>query len=169
MSDDETLLIKELAKAGAQGAKLGGALAGAPALDKISEAAMTWAMRHTARFMPTERLERELVLQASAAALLAKARNVLKADGRLYDGEVIDPGARQLVRGVLMVGLLNMTPAVVTVEVLEMQGYTSRVQIRTLAKEGLWFKQRIAAKALTRMEQELHDAFAFGVLLAEAA
>lgn len=169
MSDDETLLIKELAKAGAKGAALGGMLAGAPLLDKVTEAAMTWAMRCTSRFMPSDRLGRELVLQASPAALLAKVRNVMKDDGRICDGEVLDPGAKQVVRGILMVGLLNLTPALVTVEVLETQRLTSRVQIRTLAKEGLWFKQGIAAKALGRMEQELRDAFDFGILLAEAA
>lgn len=149
---DDRILEREMAKWGKLGGLLGGGEASAGGL----------GAKLAAKLMPTREHTVQVVLPATAQQVLHSAWNMLEHDEDVYKQG--PPAVEQLpakIYGIFCAGWLNMTPAVLHVEVLAHDGRQAWVRIRGAAKEG-WIPQRVAEKAVAKLVKALNSEFAAG-------
>lgn len=147
MSDDD-LLLDRLGALGSQGAKLGGG-------DSLAGAAAAAGARWAARLLPNDTYEFAGEVSGGAAAVSAAVLNALQAEGTVQDAS--ESAGTLRVRGVVGAGILNMNPAVVTVDIRRVAEDRSYMIVRGTAKEGL-IKQHAGRNAAVRVLRRFAEA-----------
>jgi hypothetical protein len=139
MDREDEFLAREIGKVGAfSGAGMGG----------------YWGANLVARFLPKERFQLELELQADPHTVLEKAYAFLSSNGGITDSDELQDSHYPTISGVIGSGFWNMNPAILHVEFVAVDGETCRVLLTGAAKEGL-IKQRTAEKAVMRLAEAL--------------
>jgi len=116
------------------------------------ELAGSLGAKMTMRFMPTECCAEILAVRADQVTVLTKCIMAIQDLGTMLDepSESSFPTLSVVVRS----GFLNMNPAVVHIEVVDVQESACKLQVSAAAKEGL-IKQNTARKAVCQVVDRL--------------
>lgn len=155
MADSEDrLLARELGKVGASAAKLAGKISGDSMPEAACDLAGAMGPGLVARFLPTERFQKELKVAGDAQTVLGKVYAFFAEGGRVATDEEAGTSPCPKVSGVIGSGFLNKNPAIVHVEITAVDAGACTLLITGAAKEGL-IKQRTAEKAVNRVAAAL--------------
>lgn len=110
--------------------------------------------RFVMKFLPTETCMQTIVRRIAPDEALALGTAVLAKLGELVPEDDIAP-PRRVLKAVIGAGFLNMSPAIVRLEIVDRNAGECEFRISTLAKEGFIFKQNTAPKAVERVTSEL--------------
>lgn len=146
MDTEDELLGRELSKVGAFTDKLGGS--------SIYGAGGSLGANLAARFLPTERFQTELKLNADPRMVLEKVYAFIISNGHIEDSAALRDAPFPTISGVVGSGFLNMNPAIVQAEIVAVEGESCTIVLTGAGKEGL-IKQRTAEKAVTRLAETL--------------
>lgn len=144
--------IRELAKLGSLGVRIGGA--------SLAGLGGSFGAKFAARSLPTKTKSEKLAIKATPERAIQLGFSALTRFGRLQ-GEESGGSPYPLLKAVVGSGFLNMNPAVVFLEILKGRSDTCEVTITAAAKEGL-IKQHTAEKAIRRIASEIARLAAFG-------
>ena len=143
--EEEEILVNRLGRLGWRSGRLAGGLQAA--------SGGRLGARFAARLLPEDVHEVLLVLALPADEALALARRVLASPGEPANETRLAEDKHEL-RAVVGSGLLNLNPAVVTLQLLATTSASTTIRVRGVAKEGL-IRQRAGRKAAERVAARL--------------
>ena len=135
--EEEEILVNQLGELGWRSGRFAGGLQAA--------SGGRLGARFAARLLPEDVHEVLLVLALPADEALALARRVLASPGEPANETRLAEDKHEL-RAVVGSGLLNLNPAVVTLQLLATTPASTTIRVRGVAKEGL-IRQRAGRKA----------------------
>jgi hypothetical protein len=156
MSKEDDLLANELGKIGSIGGKFGESITGSKIAGIAAGIGGFVGANVAARFLPTERHQFQININADPKMILAKVYSFFLGKGEVIDSDEIRKSPYPTVSGKIGSGALNMNPAIVHAEIISIQGETCTILITGAAKEGL-IKQHTAEKAVNRLADALKN------------
>ena len=143
--DEEEILVNRLGRVGWRSGRIGGGLPGA--------SGGRLGARLAARLLPEDVHEIELVLALPPAEALALAGWVLSSLGEPVDETRLTEYKHEL-RALIKAGVLNLNPAIVTLQLDVTTSASTTIRVRGVAKEGL-IRQRAGRMAAERVAARL--------------
>ena len=147
--EEEEILVNQLGELGWRSGRLAGGLRAA--------SGGRLGARFAARLLPEDVHEVLLVLALPADEALALARRVLASPGEPANETRLADDKHEL-RAVVGSGLLNLNPAVVTLQLLATTSASTTIRVRGVANEGL-IRQRAGRTAAERVATRLRAGF----------